>query len=188
MTPGNRRFVRTALAIFGLMALATATVWIVLFMFVRPARGDTVDARMFYVIDGDTLALAGERIRLLGIDAPETRGSMRARARRRLRDEGPRCRPSASAGTAMTSTGERSPTSSSTAGISVSSSCARSWRCLIGQARRREPHVSLSGASREEARERAISILDWRSSAFAVAAVAVPGLALVLGVTLTVLG
>src|SRR3954462_12720336 len=42
-------------------------------MFVRPARGDTVDARMFYVIDGDTLALAGERIRLLGIDAPETR-------------------------------------------------------------------------------------------------------------------
>src|SRR5829696_7007930 len=73
MTPGNRRFVRTALAILGLMALATATVWIVLFMFVRPARGDTVDARMFYVIDGDTLALAGERIRLLGIDAPETR-------------------------------------------------------------------------------------------------------------------
>src|SRR5215203_3573892 len=59
MTPGNRRFVRTALAILGLMALATATVWIVLFMFVRPARGDTVDARMFYVIDGDTLALAG---------------------------------------------------------------------------------------------------------------------------------
>jgi hypothetical protein len=43
MTPGNRRFVRTALAILGLMALATATVWIVLFMFVRPARGDTVD-------------------------------------------------------------------------------------------------------------------------------------------------
>ena len=42
-------------------------------MFVRPARGDSVDARMFYVIDGDTLALAGERIRLLGIDAPETR-------------------------------------------------------------------------------------------------------------------
>jgi micrococcal nuclease len=73
MNPGNRRFVRTALAILGLMALATATVWIVLFMFVRPARGDTVDARMFYVIDGDTLALAGERIRLLGIDAPETR-------------------------------------------------------------------------------------------------------------------
>jgi hypothetical protein len=66
MTPGNRRFVRTALAILGLMALASATVWIVLFMFVRPARGDTVDARMFYVIDGDTLALAGERIRLLG--------------------------------------------------------------------------------------------------------------------------
>ena len=60
MTPGNRRFVRTALAILGLMALATATVWIVLFMFVRPAQGDTVDARMFYVIDGDTLALAGD--------------------------------------------------------------------------------------------------------------------------------
>jgi endonuclease YncB( thermonuclease family) len=40
---------------------------------VKPARGDTIDPRMLYVIDGDTLALAGERIRLLGIDAPETR-------------------------------------------------------------------------------------------------------------------
>jgi endonuclease YncB( thermonuclease family) len=90
VTPGNRRFVRTALAILGLMALATATVWIVLFMFVRPARGDIVDARMFYVIDRDTLALAGERIRL---------------------------------------------------------------------ARRREPHISPSGAAREEARERALSIV-----------------------------
>jgi len=84
MTPGNRRFVRTALAILGLMALATATVWIVLFMFVRPARGDTVDARMFYVIDGDTLALAGERIRLLGIDAPETREARCERERERV--------------------------------------------------------------------------------------------------------
>src|SRR5215211_736561 len=73
MTPGNRRFVRTALAILGLMALATAVVWVGLFMFVKPARGDTVDPRMLYVIDGDTFMLANERIRLLGIDAPETR-------------------------------------------------------------------------------------------------------------------
>jgi endonuclease YncB( thermonuclease family) len=33
----------------------------------------TVDARKVYVIDGDTVAIARERIRVLGIDAPETR-------------------------------------------------------------------------------------------------------------------
>ena len=81
MTPGNRRFVKTALAILGLMALTTAVVWIVLFMFVKPARGDTIDPRMLYVIDGDTLALAGERIRLLSIDAPETRDARCERER-----------------------------------------------------------------------------------------------------------
>ena len=81
MSPGNHRFVRTALAILGLMALATATVWIALFMFVKPAKGETVDARKVYVIDGDTLALARERIRLLGIDAPETRDARCERER-----------------------------------------------------------------------------------------------------------
>jgi len=81
MTPGNRRFIKTALAILGLMALATAVLWIALFMFVKPARGDTIDPRMLYVIDGDTLALAGERIRLLGIDAPETRDARCERER-----------------------------------------------------------------------------------------------------------
>jgi len=30
----------------------------------------------------------------------------------------------------------------------VSSSCARSWPCLIGQARRRKPHVSSLGSLR----------------------------------------
>ena len=73
MSPGNHRFVKTALAILGLIALVTATVWIALFMFVKPAKGETVDARKDYVIDGDTIALARERIRLLAIDAPETR-------------------------------------------------------------------------------------------------------------------
>src|SRR4051812_1360751 len=63
---------RTALSILRLMALATATEGIALFI-------DTVDAP-FYVVDGDTLALARERIRLFGIDAPETRD---ARSRRR---------------------------------------------------------------------------------------------------------
>ena len=63
------------------MALATATVWIALFMFVKPAKGDTVDARKVYVIDGDTIALARERIRLLAIDAPETRDSRCERER-----------------------------------------------------------------------------------------------------------
>ena len=81
MTPGNRRFVKTAFALLGLMALATAVLWIALFMFVKPARGDTIDPRMLYVIDGDTLALAGERIRLLGIDAPETRDARCERER-----------------------------------------------------------------------------------------------------------
>jgi endonuclease YncB( thermonuclease family) len=73
MSPGNRRFVQTALAILSLMALSTAAVWVVLFLVVRPAKGETIDPRMVYVIDGDTLAIAGERIRLLGMDAPETR-------------------------------------------------------------------------------------------------------------------
>jgi endonuclease YncB( thermonuclease family) len=81
MSPGNRRFVRTALAILGLMALATTTVWITLFMFVKPAKGETVDARQVYVIDGDTIALARERIRLLAIDAPETRDARCERER-----------------------------------------------------------------------------------------------------------
>ena len=81
MTPGNRRFVKTALAILGLMALATTTVWIAVFMFVKPAKGETVDARKVYVIDGDTIALARERIRLLAIDAPETRDARCERER-----------------------------------------------------------------------------------------------------------
>jgi micrococcal nuclease len=76
MSPGNRRFDRTALAILGLMAFATATVWIM-----KPAKGETVDARQVYVIDGDTIALARERIRLLAIDAPETRDARCERER-----------------------------------------------------------------------------------------------------------
>jgi len=71
MSPGIRCFVRTALAI--LMALATATLWIALFMFVKAAKAETVDPHKVYVIDGDTVVIARERIRLLGIDAPETR-------------------------------------------------------------------------------------------------------------------
>jgi hypothetical protein len=73
MTPGNRRFVKTALAILGLMALATTTVWIAVFMFVKPAKGETVDARKVYVIDGETIALARERIRLSGAEAKAAR-------------------------------------------------------------------------------------------------------------------
>jgi micrococcal nuclease len=81
MSPGNHRFVKTALAILGLIALVTVTVWIALFMFVKPAKGETVDARRIYVIDGDTIALARERIRLLAIDAPETRDARCERER-----------------------------------------------------------------------------------------------------------
>ena len=81
MSPGNHRFVKTALAILGLIALVTVTVWIALFMFVKPAKGEMVDARKVYVIDGDTIALARERIRLLAIDAPETRDARCERER-----------------------------------------------------------------------------------------------------------
>jgi endonuclease YncB( thermonuclease family) len=73
VSPRSRSFVKTALKIPGLMALVTATMWITLFILVRPTRGETVDARKVYVIDGDTVAIARERIRVLGIDAPETR-------------------------------------------------------------------------------------------------------------------
>ena len=153
MSPGNHRFVKTALAILGLRS--HATVWIALFMFVKPAKGETVDARKVYVIDGDTIALARERIRLLAIDAPETRdarwsasASVRRVTRRRPASS-TSCGLvawSISTGMGTTSMGERLRTSSLMAGISVSSSCARSWRCRIGQARRRKPHGSLSGA------------------------------------------
>ena len=81
MGPGNHRFARTALAILGLMALANATVWIALFMFMKPAKGETVDARQVYVVDGDSIVLAREHIRLLAIDAPETRDARCERER-----------------------------------------------------------------------------------------------------------
>jgi hypothetical protein len=51
MTPENRRFVRTALAILGLMALSTTVVWVAVFMFVRPAKGETIDLSMVRVAD-----------------------------------------------------------------------------------------------------------------------------------------
>jgi endonuclease YncB( thermonuclease family) len=62
-----------ALASLRLIALLAASGSIALVVFVRPTRAETVDAGKVYVIDGDTVAVARERIRLLGIDAPETR-------------------------------------------------------------------------------------------------------------------
>src|SRR5215204_665021 len=56
-----------------LITLLAASGSIALVVFVRPTRAETVDAGKIYVIDGDTVAVARERIRLLGIDAPETR-------------------------------------------------------------------------------------------------------------------
>jgi endonuclease YncB( thermonuclease family) len=56
-----------------LMTLLAASGSIALVVFVRPTRAETVDAGKVNVIDGDTVAVARERIRLLGIDAPETR-------------------------------------------------------------------------------------------------------------------
>ena len=62
-----------ALASLRLITLLAASGSIALVVFVRPTRAETVDAGKVYVIDGDTVAVARERIRLLGIDAPETR-------------------------------------------------------------------------------------------------------------------
>ena len=46
-----------------------------------PASAETFDGRRAVIIDGDTLALGSERIRLLNIDAPE---SFRSRCEREL--------------------------------------------------------------------------------------------------------
>ena len=40
-----------------------------------PAIAETFDGRRTIIIDGDTIALGSERVRILNIDAPETRGS-----------------------------------------------------------------------------------------------------------------
>ena len=40
-----------------------------------PAIAETFDGRRAVIIDGDTIALGSERVRILNIDAPETRGS-----------------------------------------------------------------------------------------------------------------
>ena len=39
-----------------------------------PALAQTFDGRRAVIIDGDTFALGSERVRILNIDAPETRG------------------------------------------------------------------------------------------------------------------
>jgi endonuclease YncB( thermonuclease family) len=40
-----------------------------------PALAETFDGERAVIIDGDTFALGSERVRILNIDAPETRGS-----------------------------------------------------------------------------------------------------------------
>ena len=51
-----------ALASLRLVALLAASGSIALVVFVRPTRAETVDAGKVYVIDGDTVAVARERI------------------------------------------------------------------------------------------------------------------------------
>jgi hypothetical protein len=105
------------------------------------------------VIDGDTVAIARERIRVLGIDAPETRearcerervAGYRAKARvvdllrfgrsidihRQGHDQ----------------YGRTLARIIVVAEIWASSSCARSWRCPIDQAQRPEPNAWHAGA------------------------------------------
>ena len=53
----------------------TRAALLVLFLTMLPAVAETVDGRQAIIIDGDTVAFGSERVRILNIDAPETRGS-----------------------------------------------------------------------------------------------------------------
>jgi hypothetical protein len=146
-----------------LMTLLAASGSIALVVFVRPTRAETVDAGKVYVIDGDTVAVARERIRLLGIDAPETREARCERERvagyrtkARIVDLLPSANPSTSAGRGTIHTGEHSRESLSMAEIWASNSCARIWPCPTERAQKREPIGSRAGAARE-APEAAVS-------------------------------
>lgn len=83
MTPRARRIIG------GLFAIATGSV--LLIAACTRARAETVDGNRIVIIDGDTAALPcpgdepcrQERIRILNIDAPETRGA-RCEAERAL--------------------------------------------------------------------------------------------------------
>jgi endonuclease YncB( thermonuclease family) len=62
-----------------------------------PALAETFDGGRAVIIDGDTFALGSERVRVLNIDAPETRGSrcerelvLGLKAKERLADLGRR--------------------------------------------------------------------------------------------------
>ncbi len=64
----------------GLRAIAVAAVGLLVIPLVAlgvatSARSETVDGRRAVIIDGDTFTIGLERVRILNIDAPETRGS-----------------------------------------------------------------------------------------------------------------
>ena len=60
---------RFAPVVYTLGALALAAGAAIL---ARPARAETVDGASIVIVDGDTVAVGAERVRLLDIDAPET--------------------------------------------------------------------------------------------------------------------
>jgi hypothetical protein len=89
-----------------------------------PAFAETFDGRRAVIIDGDTIALGTERIRLLNIDAPESFRSrcerelvMGLKAKERLAAS-PAPGRSRSSGLARIATGAPSPGSTGLAGIS----------------------------------------------------------------------
>lgn len=55
-----------------LKAAVLALVMFVLCYATSPARAETIDGRRIVIIDGDTIDVGGERIRILNIDAPES--------------------------------------------------------------------------------------------------------------------
>jgi hypothetical protein len=155
MSPENYRVLRTVILILCLMAFATVVLTLALFTFSRPAKGEVIDARKVFVIDGDTFALGGERIRLLGVDAPEPERLVASRSASPATARSPGWWSSCASAALSTSAAKArirsagpSRTSSSMAEISATSSCARSWRYPTDQAQRRKQCAWLTGAAR----------------------------------------
>ena len=93
-----RRLIKLALASQGRRRGMMIRLWFaVLLLFVATAHADPIASQDIYIIDGDTIAVHGKTIRLVGFDAPELGGHahcgiermLAARATSRLRQMRP---------------------------------------------------------------------------------------------------